>query len=60
MEQQCMNCREIYNSNDLIWINDLYGFPYKEVCDKCYDEVNEYIKHHDYGRELSHYELYGD
>ena len=58
--QTCMNCGEFHDRNDLTWINDNYGIPYKKVCDKCYEEVNEQIRNNHYGRDLTYYEMWGD
>lgn len=58
--QTCGLCRRIFHRNDLTWINDLYGIPYKKVCDKCYEEVNEWIRSNDYGKYLTEYEMWGD
>ena len=40
-EQACMDCKEIHNRNDLQWVNDNYGFPWKKVCEDYYDEIGE-------------------
>lgn len=58
--QYCGNCKKLFDRNDLTWINDNYGIPYKKVCDDCYSEVNEQIRNNDYGKDLSYYELWGD
>ena len=58
-KQRCMHCKEIYDRNELTWINDNYGIPFKKVCHKCYDEVREDIRGNNYGDELTHEELYG-
>lgn len=60
MKQLCMNCKKEFERYELQWINDLYGIPYKKVCDDCYEEVNEQISQNDYGKDLTAYELYGD
>lgn len=63
MEQKyiCMNCKAQFDDRGaLTWISDNYGIPFQLVCDDCYDEVEEYIRNHNYGKYLSQYELYGD
>lgn len=55
-----MNCKEEYDRNDLTWINDNYGIPFKKVCDNCYHEVLEDIRGNNYGDELTYDELYGE
>lgn len=58
--QKCMNCGEKYDRNELQWINDNYGIPWKKVCHNCYDEVEEDIRQNFYGDKLTHDELYGE
>lgn len=58
--QRCMNCGEEYDRNELQWINDNYGIPWKKVCHNCYDEVEEDIRQNFYGDELTYDELYGE
>ena len=59
-EQFCGKCKQIFDRNDLTWINDNYGIPYKKVCEGCYEEVHEQIRNNNYGEELSYYEMWGD
>lgn len=59
-KQYCGNCKKFFDRNDLTWINDNYGIPYKKVCDECYDEVNDQIRSNNYGDELTNDELYGE
>lgn len=59
-KQLCMECKKEYNRNELYWIKDNYGIPFKKVCEECYDDVEEYIRGNNYGDELTYYELYGE
>lgn len=49
-KKMCQECNEVFYPYELVWIKDRYGIPYKEVCLKCRDEVEEYISNwqHDY------------
>lgn len=58
--QRCMECNETFNNDELTWINDNYGIPFKKVCDACYQNVIEEIQSNNYGDELSNYEIYGE
>ena len=47
MKQICMQCQK--SKNDLFWINDYQGIPYKKVCsfecmEKAIEELNEIIE----------------
>jgi hypothetical protein len=55
-----MNCKKKFERDELVWINDLYGIPYMKVCYGCYEEVEEQISKNDYGKYLTHDELYGE
>lgn len=53
--QSCGNCGELYLSDELTWVNDNYGIPFKKVCSDCYDKVVEYLE-----EELGNYADYTD
>lgn len=59
-KQLCMECHEEFDREDLYWINDNYGIPFKKVCDGCHDKVESHIRGNNYGDELTHDELYGE
>jgi len=42
-KQPCGGCHELFDRDDLFWVNDNYGIPYKKVCNKCYPVVKEEI-----------------
>ena len=56
----CGECNKEYDRDELQWINDNYGIPFKCVCPDCYDNVENEIRANNYGDELSTYELYGE
>ena len=58
--QRCMECEKVFDSNELHWINDNYGIPYKKVCDGCCNTVETWIRSNNYGDELTHDEIYGE
>ena len=35
----CPECGREIPREDLSWVNDRHGIPYKLVCDSCYDRV---------------------
>lgn len=40
----CQHCREeVPSREDLEYVHDRYGIPFKLVCSNCYDEVSEQI-----------------
>ena len=46
--RECPHCRELVLRDDLTWVNDRYGIPYKKVCMECYEEVDNEINHYEY------------
>lgn len=46
--KECPHCRELVSENDLTWVYDRYGTPYKKVCWECYGEVDNEINHYEY------------
>lgn len=59
-KQLCMSCKIEFDKEDLTWVNDNYGIPYKKVCYDCEEEVTREIRANNYGDELTHDELYGE
>lgn len=56
----CQNCMELVLKEELQFVNDNYGIPFKNVCGKCYDTVKSEIRKNDYGKYLTNSEIYGD
>lgn len=46
--RECPHCRELVSEDDLTWVHDRYGVPYKKVCWECYEEVDKEIGHYEY------------
>jgi ssDNA-binding Zn-finger/Zn-ribbon topoisomerase 1 len=46
--RKCPHCRELVSEDDLTWVYDRYGIPYKKVCWDCYGEVGEEIGNYEY------------
>jgi predicted 3-demethylubiquinone-9 3-methyltransferase (glyoxalase superfamily) len=42
-KSSCGNCHTLFDRNELIWVKDRYGIPYKLVCDNCYEKVEAEI-----------------
>ena len=40
---KCPNCNNITKRNDLRWINDRYGIPYKQGCNCCEERLEKEI-----------------
>lgn len=56
----CMNCKKLVSKEELTFLNDNYGIPFKNVCEKCYEKVRDEIRGNNYGDHLTSSELYGD
>lgn len=56
----CMGCQKMFNYNELIWINDNYGIPFKLSCSDCYDDLVSEVRQNNYGDDLTQEELYGE
>lgn len=41
---RCQNCNGMFAKEELHWITDRYGIPFKLVCDDCFEEVQEAIQ----------------
>lgn len=46
--RECPHCGELVTKDDLTWVHDRYGIPYKKVCWDCYGEVDNEINHYEY------------
>lgn len=44
----CQECRKSFKKNDLTWVKDNHGIPYKLVCDDCRNDVEEHISNWQY------------
>ena len=58
--KMCQHCIGLYPEDELTWVIDRYGIPFKLVCPNCYEDVSSTIKRNRYGSELSYDELYGE
>jgi predicted 3-demethylubiquinone-9 3-methyltransferase (glyoxalase superfamily) len=54
----CQHCKKERNRQDLTWVKDRYGIPYKLVCDNCFDEVEESINRWEFDESYAGERLY--
>jgi len=43
-KQECQGCKKTFDKNNLVWVNDSNGIPFKKVCSDCYDKTREELK----------------
>jgi len=43
-KQVCRGCEKIFNKNDLVWVNDSNGIPFKKVCSSCEIKTREELR----------------
>lgn len=47
-ERMCQECNNSFHKDNLTWVKDNYGIPFKLVCDNCRKDIEEYISNWQY------------
>lgn len=58
----CIGCGEMFEKEDMDWLTDAYGIPFKYLCFDCYDKMHDEVKNNHYKEDnnLSYEEMYGE